>query len=259
VRSRLHATIPVLAIAVLALCAGLPGAAWATQSASIEVAFAPERLGAPTTVVLGFRISAGAGRVPSPLTGLAFHYPADLGIATSELGTAPCPLAELEAHGPSICPSNSRMGSGSALVEIPVGGSVQSETASIALLAGIPQGGYVRLLVAATGLSPVIARIVMSSLLMSGELELTVPLVESLPGAPDVSVVRVHVMIGGHLTYYERRRGRTIPYHPESIVLPRRCPRGGFHFAATFSFLDGSEAQALTTVACPAVMPRRGA
>ena len=148
--------------------------------------FTPLRLGAPTTVSLGFQISAGAGQVPSPLTGVDFHYPANLGIATSGLGVASCPVAELEAHGPSICPPDSRMGSGSAFVEIPVGGEVLTETASIGLVAGPSENGYVKLLVSATGLSPVAARIVMPSLLLAGNLKLTVPLVESLPEAPDV-------------------------------------------------------------------------
>jgi hypothetical protein len=212
---------------VLALCALAPQSARATQSASIAAAFAPERLGAPTTVSLGFRIAAEAGQVPSPLTGVDFRYPADLGIATSGLGTASCAIARLEADGPAICPADSRMGSGSAAVEIPVGGEVETETASLALLAAPSQGGYVRLLVVATGRSPVIARVLMSSLLLNGGLRLTVPLVESLPGAPDVSVVEARVTLGGDLTYYERRHGRTIAYHPPASCCPGAVPRAG--------------------------------
>lgn len=80
----------------------------------------------------------------------------------------------------------------------------------------------------------------MPSLLEAGELKLTVPLVESLPGAADVSVVRVHVTLGGNLTYYERRHGKMVPYKPKSVMLPKTCPRGGFKFSATFSFQDGT-------------------
>jgi hypothetical protein len=244
--SRAH----IVAVAV-ALCACIPGNASAAQSASITTAFTPLRLGTPTTVSLGFQISAGAGQVPSPLTGVLFHYPSNLGIATSGLGTASCQVAELEAHGPSACPPNSQMGSGSAFVEIPVGGEVRTETASIGLVAGPSENGFIKLLVSATGLSPVAARIVMPSLLLAGDLKLTVPLVESLPGAADVSVVRVHVTLGGNLTYYERRHGKMVPYKPKSVVLPKTCPRGGFKFSATFGFLDGGHAEARTAVACP--------
>jgi hypothetical protein len=229
----------------------MPSSASAAQSASITTSFKPLRLGAPTTISLGFAISAPQGEVPSPLTGVDFHYPSNLGISRSELGVVPCAVAELEAHGPSICPPDSRMGSGSAFVEIPVGGEIQTETASIALLAGPSENGFVKLLVAVTGESPVIARIVMPSLLSSGHLKLTVPLVESLPGAPDVSVVRVHVTLGGNLTYYERRNGKTIAYRPTSIVLPKRCPDGGFRFSASFRFQDGTQTEAQKIVACP--------
>jgi hypothetical protein len=235
----------------LALWACLPATAAAAQTASISTAFTPLRLGAPSTVSLGFQIDAGPGQVPSPLTGVVFRYPPNLGIATSGLGTASCAVAALEAHGPSICPPNSRMGSGSAFVEIPVGGEVETETASIALLAGPSENGFVKLLVTATGQSPVIARIVMPSLLEAGNLKLTVPLVESLPGAPDVSVVRVNVTLGGNLTYYEQRHDKRVAYRPKSVVLPKTCPRGGFQFSATFTFQDGTQAQAQRTVACP--------
>ena len=84
------------------------------------------------------------------------------------------------------------------------------------------------------------------------------PLVESLPGAPDVSVVRVQVTLGGNLIYYEQRHGESVPYRPRSIVLPRSCPRGGFRFSATFNFLDGTTTQAQRTVACPAKRTRLG-
>jgi hypothetical protein len=245
---------PIALAAALTLCACLPGAAAAAAppSVSISTVFTPERLGKPTTVSLGFQVSAGPGKVvPPPLTGIDFKYPADLGIATSGLGVASCEVAALETYGPSICPPNSVMGSGGATAEIPVGGDVEHETANIVLLAGPSRDGYVRLLVCATGLSPVAARVVMFSLLLDGELKLTVPLVESLPGAPDVSVVRAHVTLGGDLTYYERRNGGLVAYRPKSVVLPRRCPRGGFRFSADFSFLDGTHAQARRTVACP--------
>ncbi|HWG08480.1 MAG TPA: hypothetical protein VN672_05685 [Solirubrobacteraceae bacterium] len=91
----------------------------------------------------------------------------------------------------------------------------------------------------------------MSAVLVSGDLRFTVPLVPSLPGSPDVAVVQLRVTIGGKLTYYERSAGRTIPFRPRGIGLPRRCPRGGFRFAATFSFIDGSRVPAQTAVPCP--------
>jgi hypothetical protein len=240
-----------LLIALSVICIPAQGIAVASQSVSISATFAPKRLGATTAVTLGFEVTANAGQVPSPLTGVDFNYPADLGLARSELGVASCPIAPLEADGPVVCPPNSIMGSGSALVAIPVGGGVQAETAKIALLAGPPQENFLRLLVAITGKSPVIARVVMSSLLLDGHLQLTAPLVESLPEGPNVSFVRLRVTIGGHLTYFEHRRGKIVAYRPKGVALPPTCPRGGFRFSGRFSFEDGTQAYARTTVACP--------
>jgi len=52
------------------------------------------------------------------------------------------------------------------------------------------------------------------------------------------------------LTYYEDIHGKRVGYKPRGILLPRRCPRGGFAFSASFAFLDGSHTAALTSVPC---------
>jgi hypothetical protein len=235
-----------------ALCALLlPTSAWSTQLTSISAGFSPERLGSPTALSLGFDVRAAEGGLPSALTGIVFHYPADLGIGTSGLGLATCTQAKLSLDGPKACPPNSIMGRGNALAEFQVSPEVSEENAEIALVAGPSQNGYLKLLISATGAYPVAARIVMSTLLLPGQLQISVPLVEGLPEGPDVAVVRVNVTIGGKLTYYERSHGRRVAYRPQGILLPKRCPAGGFRFHADFSFLDGTHSQAQTVVKCP--------
>jgi hypothetical protein len=236
----------------LALCACLSGAgtAMGATTATMTAAFAPDRLGAATTVSFNFQIAA-APHAADLLTGVDFRYPANLGFATSGLGVASCAPAALEARGPSVCPPDSRMGFGSALVEIPIGSEVVRETAKVALLAGPSQNGYFNLLLSATGESPVAARVVLFTQLSPGRLEIPVPPIPSLPEAPYVAVVRMHLTIGGQLTYYEPVHGKNVAYHPEGIGLPRSCPRGGFPFSASFTFLDGTQAEARKTVACP--------
>ncbi len=246
------------ASALLAAAWLAQGVALGAQTASISAAFAPEKLGAPTTVTFGFEIHSTSAAIPSALTGIVFHYPADLGIGTSGLGLATCEPAMLEHHGPKVCPANSIMGSGSALAKFQVSPEVQEETAKIGLVAGPSQNGYLKLLISATGIYPVAARIVMTSLLVPGQLQIAVPLVEGVPEGPDVAVVRVQVTIGGRLTYYERKHGKRVAYRPTGVLLPRTCPRGGFKFAATFSFLDGTKANATTVVKCPRQAPGRG-
>lgn len=224
--------------------------AGAAQTARLSAKFTPERLGAPTSMTVAFQISA-AGGIPSPLTGVQLHYPANLGLATSGLGTATCERAPLELSGPLGCPRNSVMGSGEASARFRIGPEVFSESASLGIVAGPAQDGFLGLLVSATGISPVATRIVMSSVLRPGELDLTVPLVPSLPEGEDVSVVAVHATLGGKLVYLERTHGRLISYRPKGIFLPRRCPRGGFSFSARFTFLDATQASAHATVPCP--------
>ncbi len=238
---------------VAALCALLivTTPAWGAQTATISARFSPERLGAPTTVSFGFSIAAADDGLPSALMGIDFHYPRQLGLGTSDLGLASCDPATLRARGPKACPPNSIMGAGNALAEFQVSPEVSEETASIALVAGPSQNGYVNLLISATGTYPVAARIVMPTLLLPGHLHVNVPLVPGIPEGPDVAVVQVHATLGGKLTYYERRHGKRIAYHPKGIELPKRCPHGGFRFSATFSFLDGTQAQAATVVRCP--------
>jgi hypothetical protein len=85
-----------------------------------------------------------------------------------------------------------------------------------------------------------------------------VPLVPSLPEAPDVAVVQLHATFGPKdLTYYEREHGKLVAYHPKGILLPNTCPHGGFAFSASFTFLDGSHTTAQTRVPCPAGAPAR--
>lgn len=247
----------VLAVA-LVLLACLPSTATARQTVKLTASFSPNRLGASTTIHFGFRISTTRGLAPSPLTGIDLRYPADLGLATSDLGLATCAPRTLEAYGPSGCPANSNMGHGGALTEIPVGPVVIAEPASITLLAGPAQEGRLNILVYALGEMPVYAQIIFSALLLpepapfGGRLHFDVPLVPSLPEAPDVAVVRLHTTLGSEgLTYYERVRGKTIAYRPNGVLLPSSCPRRGFPFVASLRFQDGTTAHATTTVPCP--------
>jgi hypothetical protein len=241
-----------LAATAAALCALLaPASAQATQLTSISADFSPLRLGSPTALSLGFDVRTPDGSLPSPLTSIDFHYPTNLGIGTSGLGLATCTQAKLSFDGPKTCPPNSIMGRGSALAEFQISPEVSEETAEIALVAGPSQNGYLKLLISATGDYPVAARIVMSTLLLPGQLRIEVPLVAGLPEGPDVAVVRVKVTIGGNLTYYERSHGKKVAYRPQGILLPKRCPAGGFRFRASFSFLDGTRSEAQTVVKCP--------
>jgi hypothetical protein len=216
----------------------------------MSATFKPERLGHATTISFGFRIGT-PGQAPTALRGVSIAYPRNLGLATSGLGVAPCQPAVLKALGPPACPANSRMGSGTAAIELQIGPILVREKVSLTLLAGPSNDGYLHLLVYASGAYPVEAIVIAGAVLLPGHLRVTVPPIPSLPEAPYVSLAELRMTLGGNLTYYETVKGQSVPYHPHGIGLPERCPRGGFAFAATFAFLDGSHSRADTAVPCP--------
>jgi hypothetical protein len=227
-------------------------------TAKLSAALTPERLGRGTTIIFGFTIATTTGQVPSPLTALNLYYPNNLGLGTSGLGLETCSAATLEVDGPEGCPSQSQMGYGKGLVEIPFGPEILQETTQTMIFMAHVHEGRLGLLFYANGHSPVSAQIVFHGLVLpanrpfGGDLATTIPLVTTLPGAPNAAVVQLRSTIGPlHLTYYEHTRGRYRPYHPRGIVLPRTCPHGGFRFAASFSFEDGTQTSAHTTVPCP--------
>jgi hypothetical protein len=246
----------IFAISLLtSLCLAAP-TVQAVQSTSLHVAFTPKHLGTATTVALSIQIAAPHGRIPPPLTGLEVRYPGNLGVAVSGLGLSTCPQTKLEAFGVEGCPTDSRIGLGSALAEIQIGPEIEYETAEVTIIHAPEQNGEFALLFYANAESPVSAQLVipgqLDQTLSGGRIHLDIPLVPSLPGAPNVAIIQLHATIGPRgLTYYEHIHGKIIPYHPRGVLLPDRCPRGGFLFTATFGFLDGTHASAHTTVSCP--------
>jgi hypothetical protein len=236
---------------VLALCGCLPAGAGAVQAARIDARLIPERLGAATMVSLGFELPSSNGHAPAALSSMRLTYPANLGLATSGLGVASCSPTELEASGARACPANSRMGSGSAVIELALQVATVNEHVSLEMFAAPSTDGYLHVLVYASGIFPVYAQVVLSGVLMRGRLNVVVPPIPSFPEASDVALTQMQLTLGGDLTYYEHVRGKLVAYHPPGVGLPSRCPRGGFVFGATFVFADGDQARAHTTVACP--------
>jgi hypothetical protein len=240
------------------ICALLPSSAYPAQSASLHVSFTPYVPGQSTNVGFDVDINAPVGHTPPPLTELDLHYPSDLGLAVSGLGLATCAQQTLEAIGPEGCPADSRMGQGSAVAEIPTGPEIIQETASVTILRASDEQGRIAMLFDVDGETPVNAEVVFSGVLLPlpqstrESIDIGVPLVEGLPGSPDVAVVQLDATFGPRgLIYYEHVHGKLVPYTPQGILLPNHCPHGGFHFSAFLSFLGGTSTIANTVVRCP--------
>ncbi len=246
-----------LLLAAVARAGPRAGHSASGPAAILSAAFAPKQLGAPTTVKFAVSIDPPPVSGPLPLSEVAVSYPSDLGLATSGLGVATCEPSTLEVQGLGACPPDSKMGQGSALVEVPFGPVIVRESVTLEIYAAPSSDGYVHLAILASGAEPVVASVLMSGVLRPGRLLISVPPIPSLPGAPYVSLVNMQAVLGGPLTYYERVRGRTIAYRPRGIGLPESCPHGGWRLGAAFTFTDGQRSQASTAVACPRRAPSR--
>jgi hypothetical protein len=250
----------LVGICVLASTAGpgLLSAASAAQRVELGVRLSPERLGAGTTIEFSTQISASGKLVPSPLRKLDFRYPARIGLLTSGLGRASCTATALEELGKRGCPANALVGLGSALLAIQVGREVVHEVGVISIWMGPVFNDEFQLLFYASAVRPVSEQLVFGGLLeeadppFGGSLDTQIPAIPWNPEAPPASIVRFTARIGPHnITYYRRVGAREIPYRPEGLRLPHFCPRGGFPFAGTFTFMDGTTTTTQTSVPCP--------
>jgi hypothetical protein len=225
---------------------------------TLKASFTPDRYGASTTIHFGFTISSSEGGLPSPLTHMDLRMPPGMNYITSSLGIAECRPQLLVEKGLSGCPANSRLGVGSAFVEVPFGANAGHEIPEIQALMGPPHDGNTVVLFYANGLAPVYAQIVFQGELVTGgsgfgeDLAAPIPLIPSVTNGPPVSIINVKSTIGpAGLTYYKRVHGRLVGYKPQGVSVPEHCPRGGYAFAADFGFLDGSATTAVTHVPCP--------
>ncbi len=247
----------LLAALACALC--LPASAGAMPTVTLKAGLHPERLGAGTTIKFAFSIAFAPGETPSPARVVELRYPAHVGIVTSSLGLTSCRVAVLEAEGPPGCPSTSVMGYGSGLFEVPFGPSIVDEEARLTTFMGpLTPEGNLGLIFYAEGNEPVSTELVFTGEVLhstppyGGNLATVVPPLPTLPGAPDAVLTKLNTTLGPeHITYWEYRKSRYIPYHPRGIQLPPRCPHGGFQFAAAFTFDNGVHAGAHAVVPCP--------
>lgn len=238
----------------------LPTAALATPSVSLRASFSPKILGRPTTVDLRIRIAPSSTELlPPPLTEANVRFPAGLDIALSGLGIDTCSAATLTRAGLPGCSANSLMGRGHAIAEFTVKHEVFRESARIAIVRTTEHEDHMAMLLYLYNETAVSARIILPSELLpaarpfEGRLNIKVPLVQTLPEAPDLAVAEIELVLGPKdLTYYEHAHGKIVAYKPAGIDLPEHCPRGGFPFTADLTFLGAGHAASSTAVRCPA-------
>ncbi|HEV3071981.1 MAG TPA: hypothetical protein VGY76_11220 [Solirubrobacteraceae bacterium] len=248
--------VRALAVA-LCMALALPASARASQSVNLFASFSPNKPRASTTITFGFTVVSPKGQVPSPLEGVDLHLPGGIGLARNTLGTAVCEPIYLFAHGPNGCPANSRIGYGLAVAAVPYGPLAVHEQATVDAYRGVSEGAHLTILFFAEGWTPVFADLVFPGQLLedqapySGRIDTKVPLVPSLPGGPNVSVVRFQSTFGPKNLLYEREiNGEIEHFHPRGVTVPATCPAGGYPFAGDFRFEDGTQITVHTSVPC---------
>ena len=245
-----------ICIAVLgAAVAALPGAA----SAAPTVTLKGEAVPIPGYPHTGNILGAGAdvegemtikgteyGGYPPPLIGVDLSFPT--GTKIHPAGFATCPAqAIVEEHAPEKCPKGSKAGTvGHAEGFVVFGTERVPETVSIEPFFAA-NGGFDFYVAGHTPASIEITSTGKFTNLDGGEgygpkAVVQVPLVETVPGAPDASVERIVAKLGAAY----KKNGKAYYYG----TVPDSCPKGGFPVKAelTFAALGGLAQQTVTAL-----------
>jgi hypothetical protein len=229
----------------------------ATASATPKVTFAATPIPIPGFSGTGDILGAGAGvevqvtisgteygGFPSPLVGLAIYAPS--GVRVTAKGFGSCAPAVLEAKGPTGCPKSSRAGpAGEGLGVVSFGGERVNEKVSIESFFA-PGGGLSFYVIGKTPTFFEIlekARWTTASVPYGPELMVEVPLVETVPGADDASILSFKVKVGA--AYREGKR--TVSY----ITLSKSCPKAGAPLKAAMRFMNGETVTIAYRQPCP--------
>jgi hypothetical protein len=216
-------------------------------SASITPSLSPDRLGARASLTFTIHYAGGEFGVPSPVRRSLLRLPAGMSLFVPSLRS--CSMSRLRAHGESACPARSRLGTGDALVETRAGALTITENVTLRAFLGPPKNLQPTFEILAHGYTPLDESVVFGGLVRPDrapygeQLVMTIPPVPSLPLEPDASVVTFSLTVGAG------SGPRT--YDQNAVLVPARCPAGGFPFAAEFTYADGSTGSARARIRCP--------
>lgn len=252
-RPVVRAVLGAVAVAVM------PCTSAAAESVSAKMRFSPARLGSATTIFASLSFAGSDGELPAPLTGLELQLPTGMAFTSSSLGLAFChPAALLDPASPG-CPANARLGLGRASVAVPLGPRVVRETTNLIVFNGPQETDRTPILIYAVGRQPVIAEVLIDGELTTAArdeettlVKSSVPLIGTVPGGGDVAITQLAVSMGPRgLTYLERRHGTEVAFHPRGLLIPGRCPAGGFRFGVGAVFADGAAPTFRGRIPCP--------
>jgi hypothetical protein len=215
-------------------------------TAAFTASFSPDRLGARAAFRFAVHFTGGPFGVPSPVRRAVMHLPPGLQMHIPHLRE--CTKAQLKAHGARGCPARSLIGTGRALADIHAGGAVETEEAKVWAFLGPLQGANPTIEILGQGYTPLDERVVMTAVVLPDrppygeEVVMSVPAIPTIPYEPNASTVSFAMTVGG---------ARFAAHNPNTVVLPPRCPAGGFPFAVEFTYENGSTSTTRAAVPCP--------
>ena len=234
-------------VAVLILMLVGVSTASAARTVFFEPSFSPwSHLGESGTFTATFTFigSEYAGEV-DPVTEVTVHVPE--GIGGSRAGFATCAKPTIEERGIGACPAGSLAGPpGWATVFVAFGTERVEEYATVQAVFGPGEALYFYI----NGDTPVSIELLGAATYTSDTppygrvLTVSIPLIESVPGAPDASITSLTLELGE----FGEESGTEIA----SVILPSQCTAGHFSWAADAKFAQEASAPVGTAeTPCP--------
>lgn len=259
-------------LGLVALALGIPASAVAAPTVTVHVKILPilknnakpkaghwphtgNFLGAPAALETKFLIKGTEyGGFPAPIRRVAVYLPKGTGIHTNGFPT--CPISKLQNHEPERCPKGSLAspaghapqsapekcpspplagGAGEACGVVSLGGQRVHE--AVKIQAYFAPGGGLNFFI--EGVTPTVIEEPFSGSFSSAsgkfsrKFVTTVPLIETLPGAPAAVAESTSVTIGAAI----KKKGKLISLG----TIPRKCPKGGFPGKGEMWFGAGPE------------------
>ncbi len=246
-----------VALAALLCVASAGTAAQAAETVSIKANFTPNRLGVPTNVFGSATIGSTTEPLPSPPSKIVVMGPA--GLSLDLVGTGTCSRAILEGPiGPSACPANSRAGFGGGVGAFELAKEITHENFTLDFFLASNRPGHVVLLIYLNAVTPVSVQLVLEAPIVKEPkpyglgFSVDVPPIHSVPGATDATALSTFLTLGAkNVAYFKKIHGKRKLLHVKGIIVPKKCPKGGFPVASQFTFEDGSTILTKSTVPCP--------
>jgi hypothetical protein len=183
---------------------------------------------------------------PEPLTNVTMTLPP--GTGGSRNGFAVCEPATIKATGLQGCLPDSFAGPESSIaMRLTFGSEIVPEEGTVRAVFGAGNAIYF----AVDGHNPASVEFLMSATYTVGSnssgpvLNVTVPLVETVPGGPHTSITSLTLSIGA-----SRREGSL---ETDSVTIPPECPPGGEDWSSSYTFEDGTSGEAAYKSPCPQI------